>query len=213
MIEHLMKRTTAILALATAAGCASGSLLGEPLYEERTRIFFAYENQLRASLADPPDQIARRFAPTAAVNSAFEDLGSKGFTLHALEPLPDGVGATLFRFRRPLPKGKPRPTMAPMEFTGLYGAQSGDLWTYYFFEPTYKGYRIHTLSPGGRATADTTWMPEQDVLQWQQDELEGQAELERDGRSILITLTTVVQGAEAPISRQFEIRRLLTLNN
>lgn len=160
MTNTKMPRTRVLaFSLFALAGLLAGCQYAQPIaYEERYRIFQAIELGGTIRPTDSPDEIARKFAPTAAVNAAIEGLAQEGFVLSKMEPLPTDAGATLFTFRREIPEGY-RPTRAPMEFTGLFvvGEENPETVTYYVLTPRFAGYILHTLGAEGYHTYEADW--------------------------------------------------------
>jgi hypothetical protein len=187
------------------AGCQT---VGAGAYEERYRIFQALDLGATIRPDDPPEVIAQKFGPTAAVNFAFEQLAQEGFTLHKMEGLPTGGGSTLFTFRRRIPEGY-RPTIAPMEFTGLYQVENERPAppTYYVFIPQLEGYTVHVFGPeGNNHTYQAEWTGQE--LRWEAGGRVNYVRLSGDGS----WLSRWIDEAETGRRNTIVARRVRSLN-
>jgi len=150
------RAAAACLAAAWLAGCAWGRAGSE----ERYRIFFLRPGaELHAALTSAgPEVLTATLEPSLAVRQALAELEAQGFHLASLEPLPWGRGAVLLRFRSDRAAGS-RPPEAPLDFTGLYVAQTeaSTVPMYYLFVPRRSQYWVHVMDAGRAWTITAAW--------------------------------------------------------
>ena len=200
-----MRPMAVVATVVLAAAMAGCSLIPRPL-EERSRVFDPDAARLDLDPGATPDEIAQRFAPTAALNLSIDSLAREGFVLDKVEELPGGMGQSVLRFRRPIP-GWGRPTPAPMEFTGLYQVQDGaESPTYFIFMPHPRGYEIHILGPEGSLAALAVW--DGGLLKWQDGDLLNSFALFPDGRGVTLSIDTVAVGDVDRVHRDVRALRI-----
>ena len=159
-----MAALAAMTTLILTAGCATGPLFYEA-HEYRYRVFES-QKPMPSKLMAPivGEAIANRFLQIDALNRSIDLLSTEGFELWKIERIP-GTSYYTFTFRRLLPQGL-RPTIAPMEFTGVYQATAPTpTTTYYALNPRNQGYTAYIFNAGEPA-------PKIIELTWTRDRLE-----------------------------------------
>ncbi len=210
MKPRILSRTLQLASLAALGlaglACATGDNI-YTTYEERYRVFLLKNQVTPQRLVEDPDGSAKNFPAMASLNRSFEELAGEGFKLVKIEPLLDGGGATQFVFRRAIPEGY-RPTLAPLDFAGLYRWQNEDKskTVYYILDPRPDGYRVHLVTPPGEEIVNARW--DGAKLNWRVGDEENSAVLSPDGRSLLHTESTLLPNT--PLStRTTEALRVL----
>ena len=161
MKPHRSIRMAALAALTTlvlTAGCATGTWFYQA-YEYRYRVFESQKPMPRKLMAPiVGEAVANRFLQMDALNRSIDLLSTEGFELWKIERIP-GTGYYTFTFRRSLPQGL-RPTIAPMEFTGVYRATPPTpATTFYALIPRHEGYTAYIFNEGEPAPRiiDLAW--------------------------------------------------------
>lgn len=182
------------MTLCVLAGLALGCA-GVGGYEERYRIFYLTGEMSQADPGATADEIAQRFAPTAAVNLSMVELAREGFILKSIEPVETGARAWVFTFRRSK-RAFARTTVAPIEYNGLYRVQEiAAEASYYVFVPYSEGYVIHIIRPGeAMQTNIVPWNRRERNFSWVTGDLIDNITISRDGRRLRHTTDTYTVG-------------------
>lgn len=186
----IAKPMTLCVLAGLALGCAG---LGG--YEERYRIFYLTGEMSQAGPGATADEIAQRFAPTAAVNLSMSELTREGFILTSIAPVETGERAWVFTFRRSKPAFA-RTTVAPIEYLGLYRVReiSAEA-SYYVFVPYSEGYIIHVIRPGeAMRTNSVPWNRRERNFSWVAGDLLHVITISRDGQRLRHTTDTITVG-------------------
>ncbi len=144
-----------LLAMLMVAGCVR---VAPRAYEFRYRVLEAGA-PLPATMTSPLplELLTERILPPGEFNRELDRLTQEGFLLHEVQRV-DATNYHVFTFRRPIREGY-RPTLAPMEFTGVFMPVSPQRPAiYYAFTPRYRGYDVTVFGVGPTpATFSAEW--------------------------------------------------------